>query len=212
MSALPMRNLLMCGIVAGHPGRTPMPGLDPFLSGLRLGWVAMMVVVPGFTACSNSTIVPETELPHVGGTWELSIEASPVGTTGAEGRCELVAMTLVLEQSGQDLTGSHSGGELACAGITEHATQLSGISDTVFVFAAGTIIGSIGWGCYGGPGAPWGCPTTSGGTALVVLRFLGQELLGEVSPDRIRGDLGWQGRLGNGDEATLLHGTWQLIR
>lgn len=142
--------------------------------------------------------------------------AVPVGTQGDQGSCDLPPILLELSQSETDagyasLEGSSGAGELVCTGITDAATLLSGISDTVISLPAGAVTGTIGWLCDAPPSLIPGCPVNAPRRPWITLQLAGQTFSGKVGHDLMTGEFSWAGCLAVGC-TTFLYGTWRAAR
>ena len=145
---------------------------------------------------------PEEELPafppfDITGPWLLSIyEASPLPywnlTTDTVGTCTSDEFRITVAYEGPAKTrflysGSHEGFRMTCSGISESATQVFNITDTVIVVAAGTVLGEMRYEPCVMVG-PWlGCAPEW----LFGLDFAGFRLWGSASGDPLSGRFNW---------------------
>ena len=134
--------------------------------------------------------------------------AFPGGTNGTDGKCSSSPVSIEIARTGvrsENYRGQHSGFEMTCSGITEEATRLSGLRDTVVVFPTGTMSAVVYPDLYYGTPPGYTPPDfIRGGRADITLA--GFFLSGRAAEFAMRGELSWF------DEAAIvgrrLQGTW----
>ena len=102
-----------------------------------LGRVTRLLIFVPLVACySKNSTEPLDPYADISGRWTILMSGFPGGTTGPEdGICRFdpvsFEITRVNPERLGDYEGQHAGFQMTCSGITEEATALSGIRDTV---------------------------------------------------------------------------------